>query len=234
MSQSAIVYLIPTWIDASAIHTLPAYLTEILTQCQDFYVENERTTRRFFKSLRKDMVIDNYRWIRMDEPNVREQFRASVKENRIIGMVSEAGCPGIADPGQELVALAQEMNAVVKPLVGPSSLLLALMASGLNGQSFTFHGYLPIEAKSRNQAILALEQDSIKHGRTQLFIETPYRNDAMLQALLQQLKPTTRVCLAVDLTAPTEWIQTKSVAEWKKSTPSLHKRPMIFLIGAQP
>ncbi len=230
MNASAIVYLIPTWIDASAPHTLPTYLFDILVQCQDFYVENERTTRRYFKSVRKDMVIDDYRWIRMDEPDVRARFRASVEENRIIGIVSEAGCPGIADPGQELVALAQEMNVLVKPLVGPSSLLLALMASGLNGQSFTFHGYLPIDAKARNQTIQALEQDSIKHQRTQLFIETPYRNDAMLQALLQHLKPTTRVCLAIDLTGPTETIQTRTVAEWKRSIPILHKRPMIFLI----
>lgn len=232
MRSSSIVYLVPTWIDASAMHTLPTYLFDLVVQCQDFYVENERTTRRYFKSVRKDMVIDDYRWIRMDEPDVREQFRASVKENRIIGIVSEAGCPGIADPGQELVALAQAMQVVVKPLVGPSSLLLALMASGMNGQSFTFHGYLPIETKARNQALLALEQDSIKHQRTQLFIETPYRNDAMLQALLQQLKPTTQICLAVDLTAPTESVQTKTVAEWKKSIPTLHKRPAIFLLHA--
>ncbi|MBM3432459.1 MAG: SAM-dependent methyltransferase [Bacteroidetes bacterium] len=232
MSQTAIVYLIPTWIDASAPETIPPYLLDILIRCQDFFVENERTTRRYFKSIRKDLVIDNYRWIRMDEPNARAHFRRSLKENRIIGIVSEAGCPGIADPGQELVALAQEMKVVVKPLVGPSSLLLALMASGMNGQSFTFHGYLPIDAKARNQAIQALELDSIKHHRTQLFIETPYRNDAMLQALLQQLKSTTRVCLAVDLTAPAESVQTKTVAEWKKSIPVLHKRPMIFLVQA--
>ena len=232
MKSSYIVYLIPTWIDASAPHTLPGYLFDILVQCQDFYVENERTTRRYFKSVRKDMIIDAHRWIRLDEPDVRDRFRASVKENRIIGIVSEAGCPGIADPGQELVALAQEMKVVVKPLVGPSSLLLALMASGMNGQSFTFHGYLPIDPKARNQSIQALEQDSIKHQRTQLFIETPYRNDAMLEALLQHLKPTTRVCIAVDLTAPTELVQTRTVSEWKKSIPTLHKRPAIFLIQA--
>ncbi len=232
MNAHAIVYLIPTWIHESAAHTLPPYILDAIQECQDLYVENERTTRRFFKSMRKEIVIDSYQWHRMDESDVSDRFRKSVKQKKIIGIVSEAGCPGVADPGQTLVAIAQEMGALVKPLVGPSSILLALMASGMNGQSFAFHGYLPIEAAARNQAIQALEQESSKQQRTQLFIETPYRNNALLQALLQKLNPNTRLGIAVDLTAPTERVETKTVSEWKKSTPDLHKRPTIFLIQA--
>ena len=232
MNAHAIVYLIPTWIHESATHTLPPYILDAIQECQDLYVENERTTRRFFKSMRKEIVIDSYQWHRMDESDVSDRFRKSVKQKKIIGIVSEAGCPGVADPGQALVAIAQEMGALVKPLVGPSSILLALMASGMNGQSFAFHGYLPIETTARNQTIQVLEQESLKQQRTQLFIETPYRNNALLQALLQKLNPNTRLGIAVDLTAPTERVETKTVSEWKKSTPDLHKRPTIFLIQA--
>ena len=170
MSETAVVYLIPTWIDESAPQTLPAYILEIVQQCQDLFVENERTTRRFLKSLRKEIVIDSFNWYRMDEEGVETTFRQSIRSKRVIGIISEAGCPGIADPGQALVAIAQEMQVLVRPLVGPSSILLALMGSGMNGQSFTFHGYLPIDASARNQAIRSLEQDSLKHQRTQLFI----------------------------------------------------------------
>lgn len=232
MSDTAVVYLIPTWIDESAPQTLPAYILEIVQQCQDLFVENERTTRRFLKSLRKEIVIDSFNWYRMDGEGVETTFRQSIQSKRIIGIISEAGCPGIADPGQALVAIAQEMQVLVRPLVGPSSILLALMASGMNGQSFTFHGYLPIDTSARNQAIRSLEQDSLKHQRTQLFIETPYRNNALLQALLQLLQPGTRLCIAADITAPTEFIQTKTVSDWKKQQPDLHKSPVLFLIQA--
>jgi 16S rRNA (cytidine1402-2'-O)-methyltransferase len=232
MSDTAVVYLIPTWIDESAPQTLPAYILEIVQQCQDLFVENERTTRRFLKSLRKEIVIDSFSWYRMDAADVEATFRQSIRSKRVIGIISEAGCPGIADPGQALVAIAQQMQVPVKPLVGPSSILLALMASGMNGQSFTFHGYLPIDASDRNQAIRSLEQDSQKHQRTQLFIETPYRNNALLQALLQLLQPGTRLCIAADITAPTEFIQTKTVSDWKKQQPDLHKRPVLFLLQA--
>ena len=232
MSETAVVYLIPTWIDESAPQTLPAYILEIVQQCQDLFVENERTTRRFLKSLRKEIVIDSFNWYRMDGEGVETTFSQSIRSKRIIGIISEAGCPGIADPGQALVAIAQEMQVLVRPLVGPSSILLALMGSGMNGQSFTFHGYLPIDASARNQAIRALEQDSLKHQRTQLFIETPYRNNALLQALLQLLQPGTRLCIAADITAPTEYIQTKTVSNWKKQQPDLHKRPVLFLLQA--
>ena len=232
MSNKSRIYLIPTWLDESARDSLPEYLLEAIRECQVFFVEDERTTRRYFKAIRKEMVIDDHEWHRMDQADTEARFRETIRAGKTIGIVSEAGCPGVADPGQALVAIAQEMNAIVKPLVGPSSILLALMASGMNGQAFTFHGYLPIDATARNQTIRALEQDSIKHQRTQLFIETPYRNNALLQALLQQLQPSTRVCIAVDLTAPSESIQTRKVADWKKITIDLHKHPALFLIQA--
>ena len=232
MSSNATIYLIPAWLDESARNSLPEYLLNAIAQCQDFFVENERTTRRYFKAIWKEMVIDDYRWFRMDDSAAEQQFREAIRAKRTIGIVSEAGCPGVADPGQALVAIAQEMHAIVKPLVGPSSILLALMGSGMNGQSFTFYGYLPIDQKARNQAIQQLEQDSRKHNRTQLFIETPYRNNSMLEALLQQLHPNTRICIAADLTAPTESIRTQTVSDWKKTVPELHKRPALFLIQA--
>ena len=232
MSTEARIYLIPTWLDDSARESLPEYILEAIRQCQVFFVEDERTTRRYFKAIRKEMVIDDHEWFRMDQADTETRFREAIRAGKTIGIVSEAGCPGVADPGQALVAIAQSLSAVVKPLVGPSSILLALMASGMNGQSFAFHGYLPIDAAARNQTIRALEQDSIKQQRTQLFIETPYRNNSMLQALVQQLQPSTRLCIAVDLTAPTESIQTRTVAEWKNGTLDLHKRPALFLIQA--
>lgn len=232
MSAEARIYLIPTWLDDSARDSLPEYILEATRQCQVFFVEDERTTRRYFKAIRKEMVIDDHIWHRMDQADTETRFRESIRAGQTIGIVSEAGCPGVADPGQTLVAIAQELGIPVKPLVGPSSMLLALMASGMNGQSFAFHGYLPIEAAARNQQIRSLEQDSVNAQRTQLFIETPYRNNALLQALLQQLQPDTRLCIAVDLTASAESVRTRTVAEWKKTSIDLHKRPAIFLIQA--
>ena len=179
------------------------------------------------------MVIDNYQWytIHKAETEVLTAFTQHLKKEDTIGILSEAGCPGIADPGQILVAKAQEMNTYIKPLVGPSSILLALMASGMNGQSFCFNGYLPIDGAERRKAILQLEEESIRRNVTQLFIETPFRNDAMLKELLQSCKPATRLCIAVDITAVTEMVQTKTIAEWKHAIPQLHKRPAIFLLG---
>lgn len=232
MSAEARIYLIPTWLDDSARDSLPEYILEATRQCQVFFVEDERTTRRYFKAIRKEMVIDDHTWYRMDQADTETRFRESIRAGHTIGIVSEAGCPGVADPGQTLVAIAQTLGILVKPLVGPSSILLALMASGMNGQSFAFHGYLPIEAAARNQQIRSLEQDSKNAQRTQLFIETPYRNNALLQALVQQLQPETRLCIAVDLTAATESIRTRTIAEWKKTSIDLHKRPALFLIQA--
>jgi 16S rRNA (cytidine1402-2'-O)-methyltransferase len=232
--MSAKVFLIPCYLYEGAIETIPDYVLEAVKQCQVFFVENERTARRFLKSLWRQMVIDDYGWhtIHKAETEVLQAFSAAIKKEQTIGILSEAGCPGIADPGQILVAEAQLAGATIVPLVGPSSILLALMASGLNGQQFCFHGYLPIETTERRKKILHLETVVHKDQSTQLFIETPYRNEAMLKDLLQYLQPATRLCIAADITAASEWIVTKTIKEWRLSAiPSLHKRPVIFLIG---
>jgi len=229
----ATVYLIPSLLHEEGLRSIPSYITDIVKQCTVLFVENERTTRRFLKKLDKEIVIDNYEWFTMtnDDPN-SDSFRKKIKEEKTIGIISEAGCPGIADPGQQLVAVAQELSIEVKPLVGPNSIVLALMASGMNGQQFRFAGYLPIKNPERNNAIKDLESESAKKNCTQIFIETPYRNNQLMEALLLICQPLTKVCIAVDLTGSTELIKTKTVGEWRKSKPDFHKRPAIFLLQA--
>lgn len=222
------ILLIPAPLHEEGLTSLPSYLLDQIKSCQAFFVENERTTRRYFKQLDKSIVIDDYTWSTMGTEESVALFKKLVKEGLTLGIVSEAGCPGVADPGQELIALAHEMGCNVHPLVGPSSILLALMASGLNGQQFRFNGYLPIEEKARQKAIIDLEQASRKDNCTQLFIETPYRNNALLSALLKYLSANTRLCIAADITGPKEWIATKAVSQWKQTTPELHKRQVIF------
>ena len=164
--------------------------------------------------------------------DVATAFNQKIKEEKIIGIISEAGCPGVADPGQALVHLAQQKGVLVKPLVGPNSILLALMASGMNGQRFQFAGYLPIEISERVKTIKSLETESKQKDCTQIFIETPYRNNQLLEALLKTCQPQTSICIAVNLTGETESIQTKTVQQWKAAIPELHKRPVIFLLYA--
>jgi 16S rRNA (cytidine1402-2'-O)-methyltransferase len=181
------------------------------------------------------MVIDDYEWYNMKEVNseVASAFKQKIEEEKNIGIISEAGCPGVADPGQQLIAIAQQMNVLIKPLVGPNSILLALMASGMNGQQFQFVGYLPIDIAERRKAIQHLESESKQKNCTQIFIETPYRNNQLFETLTKTLHPQTKICVAVDLTAPTEMIQTKKAQQWKNAMPQLHKRPAIFLIYAR-
>jgi 16S rRNA (cytidine1402-2'-O)-methyltransferase len=228
----ATVYLIPTVLEEQALHTLPLYILPTVKNCQVIFAENERTARRFLKQLDKTIVIDNFEWhsIHKAEDAQKLNFKAALLAEKNIAIISEAGCPGIADPGQILVELAQQMKAIVKPLVGPSSILLALMASGMNGQQFTFNGYLPVDNAERNKAIAELEIISVKKNCTQIFIETPYRNDQLVTSLLKVLKPNTRLCIAMNLTSSEEWIQTKTVKEWGSQTIVLHKKPTIFLI----
>lgn len=234
MKSAATVYLIPTFLDEAALQVLPAYITEAVQHCEVFFVENERSARRFLKKIWKEIEIDRYAWFVMHkaEEAVKQEFLNQLKLGKQIGLLSEAGCPGIADPGQLLVAAAQQIGATVKPLVGPSSILLALMASGMNGQLFQFNGYLPVEAQDRNKKIRELEGLSHKQSSTQLFIETPYRNQAMLEAILKNCRPQTRLCVAVNLTGPGEFIQTKTIAEWQRAAPDLQKQPAIFLLQA--
>jgi 16S rRNA (cytidine1402-2'-O)-methyltransferase len=225
------VYLIPSLLQEEGTDAIPAYVITAIKECRVFFVENERTTRRFFKKLWKEMIIDDYEWVNMsDSSKVSDIFKNHLKKNETIGIISEAGCPGVADPGQELVDIAHQMNAEVKPLVGPSSILLALMASGMNGQQFQFHGYLPIDNQQRIKAIKDLESASAKKRCTQIFIETPYRNNQLIETLLKNCDLTTRLCIAVDLTGKNEWVKTRSVTDWQKNKPDIHKRPAIFLL----
>jgi Predicted methyltransferases len=228
----AIVYLIPTVLYEGEKDTLPAYLLDAVRQCSVFFVENERTARRNLKLSWKEMVIDDYNWINIKEitQEVIAVFRTSIKENKQIGILSEAGCPGIADPGQQLVEIAHEMNVKVKPLVGPNSIILALMASGMNGQQFSFLGYLPIDQSERMKKVKAIEAESKQRQNTQIFIETPYRNNQMLETLIQACHPKTKLCIAADLTAKSEFIGTRTIEQWKQKKPELHKRPAIFLL----
>lgn len=232
--SKGLVYLIPCPLAENANDSLPAANLEAVKDCQFFFVENERSARRFLKSIWKEMVIDDYGWytIHKAEQEVKAEFRALLKEGKHIGIISEAGCPGIADPGQVLVEEAQKLGAVVKPLTGPNSILLALMASGMNGQQFCFHGYLPVEAPAREKAIRELEAASRKSGAAQIFIETPYRNNPFLDSLIQVCQPSTRICIACNLTAADEWIRTLTVADWKKQKADLHKKPAIFILQA--
>jgi len=228
------VYLIPTVLYEGETKCLPPYILDAVKLCSVFFVENERTARRSLKLLWKEMVIDDYEWHSMKEVNteIASLFRQRVREGKSIGIISEAGCPGVADPGQQLVEIAQSMNANIKPLVGPNSILLALMASGMNGQQFQFIGYLPIEVAERTKAIKQLELESKQKNCTQIFIETPYRNNQLLETLVKTVHPQTRICVAVDLTASTESVQTKTAGQWKTTVPQLHKRPAIFLMQA--
>lgn len=235
MSEKGTVYLIPCYLHETNMECLPGYILSAIQKCQVFYVENDRTARRYLKRWWKEMVIDDYEWqmIGKAEENVLNTFQKDVLAGKTIGIISEAGCPGIADPGQFLIARAQKLNINVSPLVGPNSILLALMASGMNGQHFTFHGYLPIDNVARDKKIRQMEQQSQQDSSTHIFIETPYRNQQLVQSVLKNCKHTTRFCIAVDITAPTESIITKTVSEWKQNTPDdLHKRPAIFCLQA--
>jgi len=226
------VYLIPTVLAEDNIETIPSYITDAIKQCEVFFVENEKTTRRFFKKLWKEMVIDNYVWhtIHKAEENVLTNFKQQLIAGKNIGIVSEAGCPGIADPGQVLINEAQQLQAIIKPLVGPSSIILALMASGMNGQCFKFNGYLPIDSFDRKKKIKELETESCRTKCTQAFIETPYRNNQMLKDIISVCKDETTLCIASNITANNESIITKPIYLWLKQLPDIHKMPTIFLI----
>ncbi|OJW77266.1 MAG: SAM-dependent methyltransferase [Bacteroidetes bacterium 46-16] len=228
------LYMIPIPIADDSLQTLSAEVAHHTLHLRHYFVENLRTARRFLKALHPDIIIDDIRFSEIDKHNGADTgtLKTWLKEGHNIGVLSEAGCPGIADPGAELAAIAQNMNATVIPLTGPNSLILALMASGLNGQSFCFNGYLPVKDPARSKSIKALEQQSQKERQTQLFIETPYRNNAMLDDLLKHCQPRTRICIAQNITAANASIKTMTVADWKKNKPRLEKLPAVFLLLA--
>ncbi|WP_462249934.1 SAM-dependent methyltransferase [Ferruginibacter sp.] len=230
--MTSTIYLVPSVLDEAAVETIPLYIIDAVKNCSVIFAENERTARRFLKSICKEIVIDNYEWftIHKAEEELISTFKQKIKEEKNIAIVSEAGCPGIADPGQILIAAAQQMNAIIKPLVGPSSILLALMASGMNGQQFEFVGYLPIDNNEKIKRIKELEASSEKNNSTKIFIETPYRNNQLIETILKTCKPSTRFCIAAELTSASEYIKTKKIAEWQKEKTDFHKKPVIFLL----
>lgn len=226
--------LIPTTLGETALDTiLPAQNDQIVISLKYFIVENIRTARRFLKKVNREINIDELTFFELNQHTSPEEistFLKPMQEGQDMGVISEAGCPAVADPGADVVAIAQQRNYVVKPLVGPSSILLSLMASGFNGQSFTFHGYLPIQQSDRAKMLKKMEVQIYNNNQTQLFIETPYRNMKMLEDILTVCMPDTKLCIAVDITLETEFIKTKTVKEWKSQKPDLNKRPCIFLL----
>ena len=230
----AVIYLIPCVLADNASETIPHYVTEAVKKCNVIFAENEKTARRFLKLMDKAILIEDYEWFTIHKAETEElqNFIKKIKENKIIAIISEAGCPGVADPGQILIAAAQKLNCIVKPLVGPSSILLALMASGMNGQQFEFVGYLPIDSGERVRKIKELEASSQKNNSTKIFIETPFRNNQLIEAVLKTCQDKTLLCIAVNITAVNESIQTFTVSEWKNKKPELHKQPAIFLLYA--
>jgi 16S rRNA (cytidine1402-2'-O)-methyltransferase len=231
------LYLIPVPLGPTAPQdSLPANVLATVRPLTYFVVEQAKTARAFLKAAGTDTPLQELQLEELNEHTKAEaldRLLAPLRSGHDVGLLSEAGCPAVADPGANLVALAQQENIRVVPLIGPSSLLLALMASGLNGQRFAFQGYLPAKEAERTKALRDLESDSRKHKQTQLFIETPYRNKAMFEGILQTCSPTTRLTVATDLTLPSESVITLTIAQWKKKTPpEIERRPTVFLLLA--
>ncbi len=228
------LFLIPTPLGENAAKTIPPYVADIIRNLDTFIVEHAKSARHSIKAIAPDIVLPSLTMHELNENNKNEAekiFLQYIKEGKSIGLLSDAGCPGVADPGATIVALAHKNNVEVIPLVGPSSILLALMASGMNGQSFTFHGYLGAKTPDLINDLKKIETLSQKNKQTQLFIETPYRNRNVYDIALQQLNPQTQLGIAMDLTLDSQYIVVKTIIEWKKITaPDLHKRPAVFMV----
>lgn len=234
LSNLGKLYLIPTTLgDIDPMDVLPQTVKRAIEFIDDYIVENDKTARKFIKSIHPEKVQATLRLSHLNKHTEVSEHNKMIQpciEGRNVGLMSEAGCPGIADPGAVIVKIAHEKGIQVVPLVGPSSILMAMMGSGMNGQNFAFNGYLPIEKAEKKSAIKNLEKLSQDKNQSQIFIETPYRNNKMLEDILQALQPNTHLCVAVDITLPTEYIKTLRVADWKKTKLELHNRPAIFII----
>lgn len=232
----AALYLIPVTLGETSIEqVLPPYNHEVIMGIRHFVVENIRSARRFLRQTDKAFPIDDCTFFEMGKHADEKQFSQylqPLREGKPVGVISEAGCPAVADPGADIVRIAQREGLRVVPLVGPNSMIMAVMSSGLGGQSFAFNGYLPVDASDRAKRLKALESRAWTEGQTQLFIETPYRNEKMFQALVSTLRPQTRLCIAAGITTADEYIRTLQISEWKKTKlPDLSKIPAIFLIN---
>ena len=234
MQAKGKLYLIPNTLgDSNPMDVLPQTVQRAIELMDTFIVENEKDARKFIKNICPEKVQASLKLSSLNKRTEKSEHFAMITpclEGQDIGLMSDAGCPGVADPGAAIVKLAHENGIQVIPLVGPSSILLAVMASGMNGQSFAFNGYLPIDKDEKKATLKTLEKLSVDKNQSQLFIETPYRNNKMLEDLLQILNPATLICIAADITLSTEYIKTMRVSEWKKAKVDLHNRPCIFII----
>lgn len=234
MNSKGQLYLIPTPLgDNNPLEVLPIKVKQVIEETDTFIVENEKTARRFIKSIcpeKSQPSLKIFLLNKFTEALDLPTFLEPCLHGTNVGLLSEAGCPGVADPGADIVKIAHNKNIKVIPLVGPSSILMAIMSSGMNGQSFTFNGYLPIDKAERKTEIKRLERLSFDHNQSQIFIETPYRNNKMLEDLSAVLDNNTDVCVACDITLTTEFIKTQTALDWKKNKVDLHKRPTIFII----
>jgi len=228
------LYLLPTTLgDNEPLEVMPYSVRTMIEQIDYYIVENEKSARRFIKKITPKKAQPSLTLMKLDKyaDELETRTYLDVCEQGIsVGLLSEAGVPAVADPGATIVKLAHEKGIQVVPLVGPSSILMALMASGMNGQNFAFNGYLPIDNSERKKTIKELERLSKEKNQSQIFIETPYRNEKMFSDLKSSLSPQTRLCIAVDISLPSEYIKTYSLAEWRNQSPDLHKRPAIFII----
>lgn len=228
------LYLIPTTLgENNPDDVLPQTVKRAIDFIGTYIVENEKTARKFIKAIHPEKVQADLKISLLNKRTEATEHKAMLSpclNGENIGLMSEAGCPGVADPGAVIVKLAHENGIQVVPLVGPSSILLAMMASGMNGQSFAFNGYLPIDKGEKKSALKSFENLSNSKNQSQIFIETPYRNNKLMEDLVQTLQPNTLLCIAADITLPTEYIKTLRVADWKKTKVDLHNRPTIFII----
>lgn len=228
------MYLLPVTLgDTPTENVLPVYNREVADGIRHFIVEDVRSARRFLKKQNRDADIDSLTFYTLDKhtrPEEVSDYLKPLEAGEPMGVISEAGCPAVADPGADVVAIAQRKGLKVVPLVGPSSIVLSVMASGFNGQSFAFNGYLPIEPGERAKRLRQLEQRAYAEGQTQIFIETPYRNNRLVEDILRTCRPQTRLCIAADITCPGEYIRTRTLKQWQGHVPDLGKRPCIFLI----
>ena len=228
------LYLLPVTLGDTPVETvLPSYNKEVILGIRHFIVEDVRSARRFLKKVDRETDIDSLTFYTLNKHTSPEDisgYSKPLEAGNSMGVISEAGCPAIADPGADVVAIAQRKNLRVIPLVGPSSIILSVMGSGFNGQSFAFHGYLPIEPGERAKKLKVLEQRVYNEHQTQLFIETPYRNNKMIEDILHNCRPQTKLCIAANITCEGEYIKTKTVKEWQGKVPDLSKIPCIFLL----
>lgn len=234
MNNKGILFLIPVLLGETEVNqVLPLEIEKTISKLNTFIVENSKAARKYIKMISPATKQADLKLFELNKHTNKSEiksFLSPLLAGENVGLMSDAGCPGVADPGAEVVNIAHQLGIEVRPLVGPSSILLSLMGSGMNGQSFVFHGYLPIDKNERKQKLKLIERLSFEQKQSQIFIETPFRNNQILSDILQSLHPNTKLCIGCDLTLPTQFLKTDHLSNWKKNIPDLHKRPCVFII----